>query len=554
MGTLTTWFTYKLAKTWFGQSVGLLSAWVWAITVWPIHLSRIGLRPVLLPLMLAITFWLGTIAYRRSRDGRTEIWLWLLAGIAYGGAYYTYLAARFTIIIFVLLIIYLLATKRRIGLWPGTGWFVLGAGISLIPLALVTWQQPELVFGRLGQVSVLSPAINQGDLPGTMWRQLWSTLGLFFVKGDTIIRHNPPGRPVFDLLMAVPFLVGILWCLGHWRRAAAAALLLWVGVMLGPTLLAEDSPHFLRVVGILPATVMLPAIGLFQLWTWSKLPSRLGQVLVIALLALSLLVTVNDYFVKYGRQPLTAYWFEAAARDLAETVNEENIKSQVYMDKRFWDSWPSVRYLMKPEQPVTFYQPGQLSADEFGQLSIIYAWPYQDLDRVSSAIAVPSTVAGVPGSMAQGDLEPAPYPLYVRYDVGAAEKRPILANFDNNIQLRGAELTELSSMKIQIDLFWSADTGSEEPVVAFVHVVDLQDEAGKLIGQSDSIPSQGYWPREEWRPGLIIRDQHVIELETVFDKNEQQIRVGLYAADTLDNYSLVGEDGVSNVGTWLLRP
>lgn len=251
---------------------------------------------------------------------------------------------------------------------------------------------------------------------------------------------------------------------------------------------------------------------------------------------------------------MTAYWFEKAARDLAEKVNEENNKSQVYMDQRFWESWPSVRYLMQPDQPVTFYQPGQLSANEFGQRSTIYAWPYQDLERVSSAISAPSTVAGVPGSMAQGDLDAAPYPLYVRYDVDAAEKRAILANFDNNIQLRGAELTELSPMKIQIDLYWSADTGSEEPVVAFVHVVDPHDGAGKLIGQSDSIPSNGYWPRAKWRPGLIIHDQHVIELETGYDKNEQQIRVGLYAADTLDNYSLVGEDSVSNVDTWLLRP
>ena len=32
IGTLTTWFTYKLAKSWFGWEVGLISAWVWAIT------------------------------------------------------------------------------------------------------------------------------------------------------------------------------------------------------------------------------------------------------------------------------------------------------------------------------------------------------------------------------------------------------------------------------------------------------------------------------------------------------------------------------------------
>ena len=96
IGTLTTWFVYKLAKTWFDRRVGLLSAWLWAITVWPIHLSRVGLRPILLPLMLTITFWLATLAYRRQQSQQPAYWLWLLAGALYGASFYTYLAIRFS--------------------------------------------------------------------------------------------------------------------------------------------------------------------------------------------------------------------------------------------------------------------------------------------------------------------------------------------------------------------------------------------------------------------------------------------------------------------------
>ena len=48
VGTLTTLPVYLLGKSWFGWRIGVLAAWIWAITLWPVHLSRIGLRVILL--------------------------------------------------------------------------------------------------------------------------------------------------------------------------------------------------------------------------------------------------------------------------------------------------------------------------------------------------------------------------------------------------------------------------------------------------------------------------------------------------------------------------
>jgi 4-amino-4-deoxy-L-arabinose transferase-like glycosyltransferase len=552
IGTLTTWFTYKLAKTWFGQGIGLLSAWIWAITIWPIHLSRIGLRPILLPLLLALAYWLGTLAYRRSRDGQPAHWMWLFSGVAFGISFYSYLAARFSVIAIVLLLIYLALTGRGKPLWPGLGWALSGLAVISIPLITLFWQEPDLLIGRVGQVSIFNPAINQGDLIGSFWRQTWQALGLFFVRGDSIVRHNPPGRPVFDWLMLVPFLIGVVWCFRNWRRAAAATLLLWVGVMLGPTILAEDSPHFLRAVGILPGLMMLPAIGLKQIWDWSRLPYRLGQALVVALLAFSLFLSLRDYFFDYGRQPITAYWFESAARELAESVNEGSGDSTIWLDRRFWESWPSVRFLLQNEKLVSFYRPEELEPDLIEQPAIIYAWPFEQLDQVASAIAPPARVSGGTGSLAQGDLEPAPYPLYVKYNVEGMENTPILANFDNNIQLRGAEVTHLSPKKIQVDLYWSQDALTQESAIVFVHVVNPGEGNGELIGQSDSIPSEGNWPSQWWQPGLIIHDRHIIELEEEFDQSRQQIRVGLYEASTLEPLHLLNGEDLPIGDFWLL--
>ncbi len=315
VGSLTTWLVYKLGRVWFGWRVGLLAAWLWAITLWPVHLSRIGLRTILLPAALALTFWLGTEAYRRQIAG----W-WLAAGVAYGLGFYTYLAIRFTPLLLLALGAFLLWRGRRDWLRRGAGWFVLGTAVTLLPLTLFYLQNPDLLLGRTGQVSILNPAINGGDLWGTLWRQIGQALGLFFWEGDIILRHNPAGRPFFDWLIAVPFLLGLGWCLKNWRKPAATAVLLWSGVMLGVTILAEDAPHFLRAVGILPGAIFLPALGLAGLWRWQRWPQKVGGGIVTLLVLGSLFVTARDY-VNYNEQPETALLFEAAAVVLADSLS-----------------------------------------------------------------------------------------------------------------------------------------------------------------------------------------------------------------------------------------
>ena len=551
IGTLTTWFTYKLAMTWFGRQVGLFSAALWAITVWPVHLSRIGLRPILLPLMLAMVLWLGTSAYRRSRLGQNVAWLWLLSGLFYGLSFYTYLAVRFTPVIFVLLIIYLFATGRLRGVWPGAAYFVAGTAVVLAPLLLLALDQPELLFGRLGQVSILSQAVNGGDLPRTLWRQIWQTLGLFFVTGDDIIRHNPPGRPLFDLIMALPFMAGVIWCVKSWRRSPAMALLLWVGVMLAPTVLAEDAPHFLRAVGILPGVLFFAAIGLSLLWSWSRLPARLAHLLVIGLLIASLALTINDYFRVYSRQPVTAFWFDAAASDLADDINDEPAGRPVYVDRRFWRDWPSLRFLVDPEQPLAFYDTGDLAADQVEQPAAIYAWPYDQLDQSARAIAGPALVSAQTGSLVQGDLEPEAYPLYVRYEATKAPDESILANFDNAIQLRGAEITPLDNGRLQVEIHWSLESEAvDRSLIAFVHLM----EQGNLIGQSDGVPGDGNWPAQWWRRGLTIVDTHELTPAVPYEEEKHQILIGLYEASTQELLPVLYEDGASAGDAWLWQP
>src|SRR3990170_854321 len=96
-----------MAKQLWGRRVGLMTAALMAVTLWPMHLSRIGFRAVTLPLFAALGIGLTTRAWRSGsrRD-------WLVAGAIWGVSLYTYLAARFTPLVFLLFIVFLLIFRR----------------------------------------------------------------------------------------------------------------------------------------------------------------------------------------------------------------------------------------------------------------------------------------------------------------------------------------------------------------------------------------------------------------------------------------------------------
>lgn len=504
-GALATLFVYKLATAWFGRHAGLFAAWLWAVTIWPVHLSRIGLRAILFVPLFAATLWLGTLAYRKQSARH-----WAMAGAVYGLAFYTYLPIRITPILFaIFLAIFIILDRSRLERLRGLGWFGLTTAVFAAPLFLTLFQTGELL-GRSGQVSILNSAINGGDLVGTLWRQIWATVGMFFWRGDDILRHNPAGRPVFDWLLLLPFLWGLGYTLKRWRQPAVMMTLLWTTVMLAPTIFAEDAPHFLRAVGILPAILFFPAIGLAQAW---QAGGRWGRGVLLAVLALSLLWGGWDYG-QYGRSADTAYLFEQAATDMAAQINAD--EGDVFIDQRFWDGWPSIRYLTN--RPVTVFDPQNGFAEPI-EAATVYFWPYETYAFIQNAIPPETELTITAGNLARGDLEPEPYVLNGRFSWQPATSAGAMATF-GDFTLVDAHILTQSDDNLLIELAWTG-TGN---ATAFVHV--LHD--GNRIGQSDAPIGSGYLPADWLHAGLVVRDQHRISLSQPYNPASDTVLIGLY--------------------------
>jgi 4-amino-4-deoxy-L-arabinose transferase-like glycosyltransferase len=557
IGVLTVAATAAMGRAFFSRRVGLLAAAVLAVILWHVHLSRVGFRAVLLPLFIALTAW--QVA-RGVRSGQQRHWI--AAGALYGLAFYTYTAIRFTPIALAAFVVYLLVRKPR----PDPRSFfrplllaILSALVVLAPLGLYTLAHPDVVLGRSGQVSVFDPAIHGGDVWGTLARHTLRTLGMFFVRGDRIWRHNVALRPVFDPVLGAAFLLGLWEGLHRMRRDPATGfVLVWTGVMALPTLFAEDAPHFLRAVGVLPVVAFLPALGLD--WVMDRLTrGGLRWAFAGVVLLFGLVSTSWAYFTDYAYDPMTGYWFERGATLMAGRINEflgvgwdgERVLDgdpsgrQVLVERGLWDEWPQLGFLVAAPDAVTVGLESAPSADTVG----VFVWPYGDWQRAWALLPTPTEIVVEEGPLSQGDRDPEPFTTYLAFFADPPDPaEPALARFSGGIELLGMAITPTEEGPV-VRLRWRATGPLVDDYTVFLHY--LRD--GEMVAQADARPAGGHYPTPLWRPGDVINDDHLITGIVTPEVGRDAVRFGLWNPLTGESLYLLDEAG-NPAGDWLVLP
>jgi 4-amino-4-deoxy-L-arabinose transferase-like glycosyltransferase len=558
LGTLTVPATYLMGRVWFDRRTALLAALVMAVMVWPINLSRVGFRAVAMPLFVALTLWQLGLAFSTRRTAH-----FVAGGIFYGLLFYTYLAARSTPLALVAFVAILWLTRRPVP-WRGLAIFALTTLLVGAPLLAYGLTHADEFLARSYQVSVFNPVINHGDLPGALLRHAWRTLLMFTVRGDFIPRHNVPLRPVFDPLMGLAFVLGLGVGLARWRQPGHALVLTWTVVMLLPTVLAEDAPHFLRAVGVLPVLFVVPAWGLgwiadcglriadcklrnpkSKIQNPKSVRNLLSAICYLLVVTLSLAWTTHDYFWVHARSEAAYYQFETGAVELAGQVNRflaERPGSRVYLARRLWDNWPSVRFLVAESPRLTVINPADPPAPGSPTDTLLVVWPFEDNQAALRLLPRDAEIRATAGAMEWGDLERQARRLFVTYQVtpGATPPGNVRANFDNRATLVGYQM-QAAGPGLHVRLTWRADRPFDHDYTAFVHVIG---PAG-LAGQSDQLPAGGLYPTTRWRPGDLIVDEHHLVLPGPFDPASQRVEVGLYRLETGERLPVLGDGGTA---------
>ncbi len=630
VGMLTVAATAAAGRALFSRRVGLLAAAVLSVTLWHVHLSRVGFRAVTLPLTIALTLWVGA---RAVRTGRLR--LWLATGALYGLSFYTYTAARFTPVALAAFGLYALALLGPRAFRPharGLGLAVLAAAVVLAPLAAYTAFHPDVVLGRPDQVSIWNPAISGGDPWGLLGRQVLRTLGMFFVRGDRIWRHNVPWRPVFGPLLGAAFLVGVgltltppralfplpnkvreregvrnltpppapspLLTAGQERGGGGGAAagggvrnalpLLWTAVMAIPTVLAEDAPHFLRAVGMLPVLAFLPALGLDALMqrpqryevTRKNLSnfvssclrgSPLGIAVSILAIGLELVNGARAYFGPYAHNPMTGYWFERGAVALGADINRflgtgwsgeaspftptAGPEGVVYLDPMLWEDWPQVRFLVAaPERvrvgleavPETPCEVGRITGTRCGPgaepeapPTAVFLWPYGDWTRAWGLLPHPAEITVLEGPLSQHDRDTEPYTTYLAFFATRPGPTPTpQARLSGGVEFLGATVVLQEDGAVRVRLRWRATAPLAGEYAVFLHY----RRDGQTVAQGDSPPAQGRYPTPLWHSGDVLNDDHIVP-GVGHPRPGDEIVFGLWNPQTGEYLSVLDEAG-----------
>ena len=575
-------------------SMPLLAAAVLAILRWHVHFSRVGIEPVLVPLFLVVILW---AFWRASRTGGVGAWLAL--GAATGLSPYTYPAGRLLPVLVATLALALLAfgprkparvsvetsghgdaeqtgsrsPVRPLTLAPAAGLLLAGVIALLVvaPLALNFVRHPDQLLLRSSQIAVTAP----GEARDTPVSNLLGTLGMFSVHGDADPRNNVPGLPVLDLLMAIPFYLGLgsgLWRLASaarsrrpfcWAGLPLASLLLAGLIMLVPTVLSEYAPHFRRALGAAPVTALFAGLGLAEILTFRAsllrpgaragmvaprpaFVSRFASYGLPALVAVALLgsgyLSAMNYFVRWGGSADLYYAYDQGLWEIGQYVLSLPPSETVYISPRpasdttlafAWREGRSVRHFDARHAFVTTPL-GQAATyiiiehEDFRGLGVLQSL-YPDareakrfLDRNGQVYAQAFHV--------ESTTQRARRPIYQPAGVGAARwDQP-------TVELAGYDLDSLAhhpGETFYLQLWWRPLAESALPAgpdwAVFTHLLGPPHPDGSLVwAGADGRPGQGSAPISSWAPGELVLDEYQLQVPADAPPGDYQIEIGFY--------------------------
>jgi hypothetical protein len=293
-GTAAVAVTYLWAKRWLGRPTALLGAALLAVAFWPLAASREALRTAMLPFFMAMAVWFfwrilemtnyelrmtneeaETSDQRPATNDDSKFVIRhssfvIFFGLALALTLHIYLAARVSWLLFPAFLGYLALVDRPVfrRAWRPALAGLLLAGLLVAPMFLYLRAHPEMQT-RLDMLDRPLQAISAGDF-GPILRNARDALLAFVWPGfgDQFLAYNIPGRPVFDPISAVFFVLGLLVCLLRWRRPVYAFLLLWFLTGIIPSLVTGPTANTTRNLAALPAVYLIAAAGFIVPIQW----------------------------------------------------------------------------------------------------------------------------------------------------------------------------------------------------------------------------------------------------------------------------------------------
>lgn len=328
MGIATVPAAYLAGREFFGRRLmGLVLAFLLAVSSWDVNFSRIGMFNVATPLFQLLA--LGLLL----RGLRTQRLLYFaLAGLSLGFGLAFYRVFQIFLPVVGIFFLHAAIARRQMLRRSWMGWLLVGLGLvlAILPVLIFAYQQPDTFFSRTQDTYIFTGKAPDERIPALLENVRKHVL-MFNYQGDPNGRHNLPGDPMLDPIVGALMVLGLALSLRRFWQPTQFLLLCWMVIMLLGGILSLDfeAPQSLRAIGTLPVAYLLavvPIDALWHAWRQTRFGGRFPRLFVWPLLALLVYVgvlNVNKYFVRQAND--FAVW---NAHSTPETIAANFLRSE----------------------------------------------------------------------------------------------------------------------------------------------------------------------------------------------------------------------------------
>jgi len=528
----------------------LLAAFTMAVLYPAITFSRYGVRVMTFVPLETLTiycFWRGVQASERSSPissgqstfqaislGAFKPRWFIAAGLFLGLGFYSYAAARFLPILFVVFFLYWYWRDQTVlsRQWANLGVMILTTFMIVVPLFGFLLRHPYYLLVR----SRIVANRGAGTYPGQPWLTWLSNIGRvgagLIIKGDTNLRYNLPGRAFLDPIQAFLMIAGFAGIVWRRFRLREIFLLFWLVIMLLPGILSGDAPHFGRLIGAAAPLAILVSNG--AVWTAQLVYERFGSrsdhsIIVIGLVLmilfmLSATIATRDYFKKYAEKPELAEAFQLSDWQLGQYASTLPDEATVYLTPN-QQKMATIYYALggQRERLRSFHSPQDslTPAGQPGKESIFLIRPSAEavFDRLANLFPLGVVDRSAPSFHAfwlSGEGDGLSYTNESDLSWGGA------------ISLQDWT-AEQSGDSLSVTLTWQATVKMARDYTVYVHLL-TQD--GTLIAQTDRLPD-GY-PTGDWQPNEVVIDTFLVTLPEKLQAGTYRVQSGFYYLPTLE--------------------
>lgn len=529
----------------------LLAAGMLAVMRWHIHFSRMGIEPIIVPLIWTASTWM------LLRGWRTGSKLSFIAcGVVLAAGMYTYQAAWFVPLLMVPVAGILILDRRskikdrgatsprnaaKLDLRSSIFDLLLAAATATLLILPLLWffvQNLDLLLLRPTQLAIVGETGSPADK--SIWQSIWATgkmFGPFGRPGDLDPRRNLPGEPALNLWLAIPFYLGLGLALWRIRRPAYSIPLIGLIGMLLPGIFSEYAPHFHRVLGAAAPVAILGGFGLDGIWSWSKLRRLHLQWIAVLLLVLGGLTSAQTYFTRWATLPDLYYAFDNGFWEMSQWIAEQPDDTTIFMTPR-GDDHPTLAFAWRRPDDVPPHSfdgrhsfPLTTDTNENDQHYLVVE--HEDFrTRMLLPELFPDAIVTREFTDSEGNV----YARVYTRPAQSTPQRPPQVTVDrpvgDGIRLVGYDLLPDSphpGETIYLQLHWITDAQPAGDWTVYTHVVNTED--GSVLAGRDSKPGNGSLMTTDWQAGWRVLDEYQIQLPEELPAGDYGLRIGLYRDD-----------------------